>query len=350
MFGWARVRVVLMAVALFALLAAAKWTGSYALLLLRLAAGGFAGLVMFGLFERWPHRLPNWLPRWVLQVASIGLAFPFIMALVYVLTTGEGPQPWYKHQERMAGYSMLTMFGVLFGPWIAAAALLRQIRDEASRLALALQLERSESERKELGSRMRLLQAQVEPHFLFNTLANVRELVDSGSPQASVVLEHLITYLRAAVPRLQSSGNTLAQEFDLVQAYLEVMRMRMPDRLQFELHLAADLRESACPPMAVLTLVENAIRHGIDPAVDGGRIDVRVERDGADCRIEVADTGVGQYPCEATGGTGLLNLRERLRLAFGESASLQLRNNVPRGVVAVIRWPLPDGLEKDHAR
>ena len=116
------------------------------------------------------------------------------------------------------------------------SALYRHISGEVQRQALAFDLQRSEYERNALDARLRLLQAQVEPHFLFNTLANVRELVDAGSPQASAVLGSLIAYLRAAVPRLHGIGDHAGQEIELVRAYLEVMHMRMPDRLQFSLH------------------------------------------------------------------------------------------------------------------
>ena len=215
------------------------------------------------------------------------------------------------------------------------------IRDDARNQALAFELERSELERQALDARLRLLQAQVEPHFLFNTLANVRELVDSGSPQASAVLASLIAYLRAAVPRLHEGAGSVAQEFDLVRAYLEVMHMRMPDRLQFALELDPAAAPLFCPPMSVLTLVENAVRHGIDPSEQGGRIDVRAYSAEGRCRIDVVDTGLGLGTGAGAGGlgTGLANLRERLQLAFGGAARLDLAANAPRGVRATLDLP-----------
>jgi len=340
-FGWPRLRVVLLASAVAAVIAQLTWEGSNAVLLLRLVAGGCCALLVFGLFERWPRRLPSWLARWALQVAAVAFQYPFAMALIYWLTTFGDPGPWYQDKTRMGGYGLLTMFGVFFAPWIAVAALLNQIKDAARKQALAFELARSEFERRELDSRLRLVQAQVEPHFLFNTLANIRELVESGSPQAGHVLEHLITYLRAAVPRLHAGSNTLAQEFELARAYLEVMRMRMPDRLQFTLDLDETAREVECPPMLLLTLVENAIRHGIDPAVQGGRIEVLASRQGRRLMLSVMDTGVGLHEDTTNEGTGLANLRERLRLAFGDDAELRIEPQLPHGVCARLAWIVP---------
>jgi LytS/YehU family sensor histidine kinase len=219
------------------------------------------------------------------------------------------------------------------------SARVQQINGAARSQALAFELERSELERKALDARLRLLQAQVEPHFLFNTLANVRELVDSGSPQASMVLGSLIAYLRAAVPRLHEPATTLGQELELVRAYLEVMHMRMPDRMQYVLHVDEATLALHCPPMTLLTLVENAVRHGIDPSEDGGRIEVRViEHDGR-CRAQVVDTGVGLRHSGAGLGTGLSTLRERLQLTFGDSVELRLGALVPHGVNAELEFP-----------
>jgi LytS/YehU family sensor histidine kinase len=187
-----------------------------------------------------------------------------------------------------------------------------------------------------------LLQAQVQPHFLFNTLANVRALVNTGSPRASAVLDSLIDYLRAAVPRLDEPACTLAQEVQLVRAYLELMQMRLPDRLQFSLDVDEAALTLRCPPLTLLTLVENAVRHGIDPAEDGGRIDVAVRVREGRCCIGVWDSGVG---LRGSGpdrtGTGLAGLRERLQLSFGPQAHLRILEREPRGVRAEIEFPVP---------
>jgi LytS/YehU family sensor histidine kinase len=232
---------------------------------------------------------------------------------------------------------------VLFGLWIALGAMVRQ-RDALARdQAMAFELERSELARQALDARMRLLQAQVQPHFLFNTLANVQALVDAGSPQASRVLGSLIAYLRAAVPHLDERETTLGQELDLVRAYLELMHMRMPDRLQFSLQTEAAVLNLRCPPMTLLTLVENAVRHGIDPAEEGGRVDVSAQVRGDRCLVRVSDSGVGLQRAGEGLGTGLSTLRERLRLVFGIDAQLRLSANEPRGVCAELDFPAQPG-------
>ena len=291
---------------------------------------GLMAMLLFGLFEQWPKRLPAWLARWVLQVMGVALAMPFGTLVLSALANGPGGPPLWELQE----------LGLLVAPWVALAALVRQKEALARHQALAFDLERSELERQALDARLRLLQAQVAPHFLFNTLANVQALVDSGSPQAPAVLRSMIAYLRAAVPRLNEPATTLGQELQLVQAYLELMHMRMPDRLQFSVHVdePASLTQ-CCPPMTLLTLVENAVRHGIDPSEEGGRIDIHVERRDDRCVVRVSDTGAGMRQSGNGLGTGLSTLRERLQLAFGGDAQLRVTAQRPRGVCAEVDLP-----------
>jgi hypothetical protein len=337
MFGWRRLRVVVAACLAGSLLMLPDWEASYAVLLGRLLWIGLVALLAFALFERWPPRLPGWFPRWASQVAGVAMVIPFAAATAYAFSTpGEH---WWSDSARQVGFASMTALGMLCAPWIAMAALYRQVSGEARRQALAFELERSEHERSALDARLRHLQAQVEPHFLFNTMANVRELVDTGSPQASEVLGSLVAYLRAAVPRLHEADATLGQELELVRAYLEVMHMRMPDRLQFVLHADEGAAGAYCPPVTVLTLVENAVRHGIDPGEEGGRIEVRARLRGGRCHVEVIDTGIGLPSHGHRPGTGLANLRERLELAFGGDAQLRLSPLEPRGTCAEIEFP-----------
>jgi hypothetical protein len=308
-------------------------------LLTRTLTLGAIAMLVFGLFEQWPRALPRWFARWVLQVVAVGVSMPPATAIIYALSTPPGAPVFWKVPERMDGFTHLCMAGVLLGPWVAFGALVRQKDALARNQALAFELERTQLERQALDARLRLLQAQVAPHFLFNTLANVQALVDSGSPRASAVLGSLIEYLRAAVPRLHDPATTLGQELQLVRAYLELMHMRMPDRLQFAIHVDEQALALRCPPMTLLTLVENAVRHGIDPTEEGGRIDIHVHRDGDRCVVRVSDTGAGLTSSGNGLGTGLTTLRERLQLTFGEDVRLRVSAQQPRGVSAELDLP-----------
>jgi two-component sensor histidine kinase len=339
MLGWRRVRSTLAISVLFGLLVSFGWRSGLPSLLLRTVFIGLFAMLVFGVLEQWPKRLPAKLARWVLQVLGVALAVPLGTLLIYVLSTADGEPAFWQAKERMEGFEMLNGLGLLVAPWAALAALVRQKEALARHQALAFDLERTELERQALDARLRLLQAQVAPHFLFNTLANVQALVDTGSEQASAVLRSLIAYLRAAVPRLHEPATTLGQELQLVQAYLELMHMRMPDRLQFALHVDEAALTLRCPPMTLLTLVENAVRHGIDPSEEGGRIEIHVQRRGDRCVARVSDTGAGLRPTGNGLGTGLSTLRERLQLTFGGDAQLRVSAQYPQGVCAELDLP-----------
>lgn len=336
--GWRRVRTVAIVCALFTLLFSFGWNAPMWLLVARVYGVGFALLLAFGVFEHWPRRLPRWMARWALQVAAVGVTVPLAFFVAFWLTTEAGAPPFWK-TPRLEGYMTFTFLGMLVAPWTALAALLRHREAKVEKLATDFELERSEMARQALDVRMRLLTAQAQPHFLFNTLANVQALVEAGSPRAPQLLQSLTDYLRAAVPRLDGSANTLGQELELVRVYLELMRMRMPDRLDFALHVDPAVPLLSCPPMTLLTLVENAVQHGIDPSEEGGRIDVHAELLAPGrCRLRVVDTGEGLQAGGAGLGTGLAALRERLLWAYGGSASLTLNEVLPHGVEARIEF------------
>jgi hypothetical protein len=315
------------------------WNSPPSSLFLRTTVLGLAATAAFSLFEVWPRTLPRWFQRWVLQVVSVGIVMPMTTLLIYVLSTPEGAPPFWTIPTRLDGFVHLTFLAILIAPWTTLAAIVRQKEAIVRHQELAFALERSELERQALDARLHLLQAQVAPHFLFNTLANVQALVDAGSPHASPVLRSLVQYLRAAVPLLHEPAATIERELQLVRPYLELMQMRMPDRLQYAMNVDPSVLQIRCPPTTLLTLVENAVRHGIDPSEEGGRIEIDIARMGDRCVVRVSDTGVGLHH-PATGlGTGLTALRERLRLIFGDAAHLRLTSNVPRGAAVEIDMP-----------
>jgi signal transduction histidine kinase len=277
-------------------------------------------------------------PQWIVQVAAVTVAAAVSPLIVQLLTFRGDFAAFIASRPHVHGYLLVTVVAAVVGTLSAVAALYAErARTEALRFAL----ERETLERQAADARLALLTAQIEPHFLLNTLANVQELIESGSPQAVPVFRNLIAYLRACMPRLQQADATLADEARLVRAYLELMHLRMPDRLSFDVAIDADLAAMRFPPMALLTLVENAVRHGIDPGCDGGRIDVGAARaDASTVHLWVADTGVGLAD-HAGEGQGLANLKARLRAFFGEAAAVELSEQAPHGVRADIRLPVP---------
>jgi hypothetical protein len=311
------------------------WGESRSSLFLRTILIALSATTAFAVFEVWPRRLPSWLQRWALQVVAVGVFMPLTTVPIYMWSSPESAAPFWNN----SGWTHLTFGGLFIAPWTAFVAIVRQKEAFARDQQLAFALERSELERQALDARLHLLQAQIAPHFLFNTLANVQALVETGSPHASAVLRSLTAYLRATVPLLHESTATIERELQLVRPYLELMQMRMPDRLRYAMNVDPSALTVRCPPTTLLTLVENAVRHGIDPSEEGGRIDIDIARHGERCVVRVTDTGAGLRQGANGLGTGLATLRERLQLIFGEAAQLRLTSNDPRGAVVEIDMP-----------
>lgn len=296
-------------------------------------------LVAFIAAQRLSARvLPGWVPRWLPPTVAVALAAPLTTYLIYVFSLPGGTSSLWESEPHQWGFWITAGTALVLGLVVTLTAQLREREAAARSRELQFALERGRLERQALDARLAVLQAQIEPHFLFNTLANVQALVEAGSPRAAEVLKSLIAYLRAALPRLHAGAATLAQELSLVQAYLELMRMRMPDRLQFHLEADPALLLRPFPPMALLTLVENAIRHGIDPLEQGGSISVRATQGAGSWQVEVVDDGAGMDP-RSQPGTGLVNLRERLQGAYGSGARLALEEAAPHGLRARIELP-----------
>ena len=274
-------------------------------------------------------------PREVLQLLAI-VAGSVLGTIFAGIVKGRDIPSMFS--ERLAGVAISMGLGLGFGCVVVATVILREkhARD-AARIARA-EAERHQLEKNVLEARLQLMQAQVEPHFLFNTLANVQHLVETDPASASRMLESLIQYLRAALPQMREVATTLGREVDMARAFLEIHRVRMGSRLDFEIDVPAHLRGHPFPPMMLISLVENAIKHGVDPCCEAGCIAIRAREAGGRLRVSVTDTGEGVKPKKG-GGVGLSNIRERLKALYGGSARLVLEENVPRGVVAAIELP-----------
>ncbi|HXF78129.1 MAG TPA: sensor histidine kinase [Usitatibacter sp.] len=215
-------------------------------------------------------------------------------------------------------------------------------RERHARAEAALQSERLRTERVEREAtlaNLRALQAQIEPHFLFNTLANVASLVDPDPAKAKRMLDSFIRFLRASLAATRTESTTLDAEGELIAAYLDVLQVRMGGRLAYRVDIAPDLGAFELPPMLLQPVVENAIRHGLEPKVDGGVVELSA-RAAAPGRVQIAisDTGMGFAPT-TRGGLGLTNLRDRLRLVYAGRASLSVAEAPGGGTRVVIELP-----------
>jgi sensor histidine kinase YesM len=309
----------------------------------------------------------DWL--WAIEVASFSATSPlFVLAVAYALwwTFGErlsaawnlgiavvvgyiaaqaflifvservfGTIPYYK------GY--LYHLGLVRGPmlWgglvVAAWYMVKRAELHAAEVARA-ELSAEELRASSAEARLQALQAQVEPHFLFNTLAHVKTLYRRDPERGRRMLDRFVDYLQAALPRVRQSAVTLEQELELARAYLDIQQIRIGSRLTFTIEVPDEIAQLRFPPLMLLTLVENAIKHGIAPQTDGGAIVIRAAASDRQLRIEVRDTGPG-LALTAGSGMGLANVRARLAALFGAGARLVIEPNVPHGVVAAIEIP-----------
>jgi signal transduction histidine kinase len=225
------------------------------------------------------------------------------------------------------------------GAVIASAWL--YVRAEADHVAAMEQciVDSERMDRETAEARLQMLEAQIEPHFLFNTLANVRRLYETDPAAGARMLRNLKDYLAVALPQLRATESTLGREVDHVTAYLNIQQIRMNRRLAFSIDVPESLRGARMPSLMLLTLVENAIKHGLGPLREGGRVDIRATVEDGRMRVDVADTGQGFAQQSAGGGTGLANTRARLASHYGTAAGVTLALNEPRGVIATILLP-----------
>jgi signal transduction histidine kinase len=270
---------------------------------------------------------PRW--RWTLLAAALGAVLALgiaLQALTWPVT--QLPHPAWLIPTVGLGFGLLRL-------------LPQELNLEAARRAravLAAEQTRHRSERQLLELRLAALQGQIEPHFLYNTLANARTLIAHDASAAEAMLNHLIAYLRAAVPDLRASATSVEQELARASAYLDIMKIRMGKRLSFEIEASDEAAACLIPPLALMTLIENAIEHGIAPLPDGGQITVRAHCEDARLTLSVGDNGAG-FQAASGDGIGLVNLQERLHTLFGARAELRLATLDTGGVNAIISMP-----------
>jgi signal transduction histidine kinase len=246
------------------------------------------------------------------------------------------------HTPALIEVSARQAVGIVIGsmvPGIAAVYYFYSRERMASSDAAAQAAQRQAAE-----NQLKLLESQLEPHMLFNTLANLRVLIGIDPPRAQAMLDRLIAFLRATLDASRNGSHSLASEFARIGDYLELMKIRMGERLQVELALPPDLAAQPVPPLLLQPLVENAIKHGLEPHVGGGRLVVSAGRDGDALVLKVRDTGVGMSDVPGGDGTrfGLRQVRERLATLHGTQARLELAaaGDADGGTLATVRLPL----------
>lgn len=272
------------------------------------------------------------------QLLAVGMACVTGIPVGNALLQGRNPLLFFQGGKVM---TVLLAFGMLTAVLIVLvlAAGERRMRREAD--AARQQEQIAAAGRLVAEARLRALQAQIEPHFLYNTLANVVGLIDSQPAKARRMLERFIDYLRASLSASRAEHATLQGELELARAYLDVLGVRLEGRLRWRFEIAPGIDQLPIAPMLLQPLVENAIMHGIEPKLEGGDIVLRAHPDGGLLCIDVCDTGLGlrMLPPRPGGGVGLSNLRERLRQLYGPAASLRLIENPAGGVSARLQLP-----------
>ncbi|AZP10617.1 sensor histidine kinase [Undibacterium parvum] len=278
--------------------------------------------------------------RWKLyDVRIVALVISAFLGTIFGgLLLGRSLQQLFTTGSMLAGIFVVTTGGILVGV-IATMFLHLREREVRSQLDLAeSETRRLQLEKNALSSHLQILKAQIEPHFLFNTLANVQYLVEYDAAAASTMLANLIRYLRAALPEMRAEQTTLAKEVDMSMAYLAILQVRMGKRLSYQIDIPKDLESMAFPPLMLMTLVENAIKHGVDPGCQEGWIWITAQHSDLGVAITVRDNGPGMT-LSSGGGVGLKNIRERLQAMYGGSASLILSEPETGGFMATLQLP-----------
>ena len=266
----------------------------------------------------------------VVMIAIIaGTGIGWILGLI-----GAGlPISLFEHR-----FIPVMILGIMFGSIISYFFSYRERIAQSEALIQEERIKRLTSDKKAVESNLMLLQAQIEPHFLFNTLSNILSLIDIDLEKGKSMLTDFIHYLRTALPKTRGEATTIGQEMEMIQSYLNIFKVRMGDRLRYRVEIPDQIKDIPFPPMLIQPLVENAIRHGLEPKIEGGELFIRGEKKKDIIRLMIIDTGTGFNEDDAT-GVGLSNVRERLQSLYGNKGRLILEENRPSGLKAIIEVP-----------
>jgi len=251
-----------------------------------------------------------------------------------LMLTGHGLEQWSSQHALQA-----LMIGLMFGVGISYLFYARERMGKLEGELKARELRQALADKARSDAQLRMLQAQIEPHFLFNTLANLSVLIRSDPARAERMLADLIAYLRATLQRTREAESTLGDEIELLRRYLDILGLRLGPRLRCAFDVPDELLARPFPLLLLQPLVENAITHGIEPRVGGGEVRIAARAENGRLRLSVSDTGGGLREGGTGAGYGLENVRQRLQALFGEAARLDVHANEGQGVVATIEVP-----------
>jgi signal transduction histidine kinase len=271
-------------------------------------------------------------------LAPVGVPLGFIVGSKLAAWIGAKDLISYTAQDPTHQWRLLV--GSLLVAICATVFFIFHWRAESYRADLQTERRRAaEAQQSELAAKLALLQAQIEPHFLFNTLANAQSVIESDPQTAKKILDNLNQYLRVSLGRTRRASSTLADEINVVTALLAISALRLGDRLRYSISIPEPLKAAQLPPLLLQPLVENALKHGIELAVNGGEIRIEARQEDNSLCLRVTDTGVG-LNASSPEGIGLANVRARLSSLYGDRGRLALYNHTPHGVVAEITMPL----------
>lgn len=299
------------------------------------------GTVMWAVIDLGRHLLPSSAETgWPRGLGGVGLV---VVAILAGFLLGSEAA---SRIEVALGWSRLETSGLRSQQWRTTllvslvAGIVASFYFYSINRSAYLERKMGEARRHADDARLRLLETQLEPHMLFNTLANLRVLIASDPARAQGMLDHMIDYLRATLDASRSATHSLQAEFDRLRDYLELMAIRMGPRLRYELLLPRDLAQLRVPALLLQPLVENSIKHGLEPKVDGGHVLVSAARDGDRLLLQVQDTGLGEGGAGPGTGFGLQQVRERLAAVYGERGQVDFDAVPGSGATATVRLPI----------
>ncbi len=302
------------------------------------------GLLIHGSFAAGGRMLSNWLCRQSSGIVSLYYCVVSVVCVFAGQWLAFTMLEWHDAKRYMLsaqGAIGLLLLSVLISALLAS---IFHMRERRARAEAAFQTERARVESAERQfhiARFKLLEAQVQPHFLYNTLANVISLIDTDPATAKRMVERLIDYLRGTAASAGTTQATLGSQLELLRAYLDLIVLRMGSRLRYRIEIPPELEALPLPPMLIQPLVENAIKHGLEPKVGGGEVVVRASRAGDDITLVVADDGLGVRTAvrDMSTGIGLANLRQRLAALYGSTARLTMEDAEP-GTRVIVTLPV----------